>query len=88
VAAEDAADRLRVGLLDRGDVEPELEAGPPPRHPDDLLAEDLLGQLLAVRGGRDRDAGVGVQVVDVRGVDEAVHRGVDRRRAPPLPCRQ
>ena len=28
--------------------------------------------------------GVGVQVVDVRGVDEAVHRGVDRRRGTAL----
>ena len=65
--------------LDRGDVEPELEAGPAPRHPDDLVAEDPLGQRLAVRRGGDRDAGVGVQVVDVRGVDEGVHRGVDRR---------
>ena len=43
-----------------------------------------LGELLAVRGGRDRDAGVGVQVVDVRRVDEAVHRGVDRRRGTTL----
>ena len=78
VAAEDAADRLRVGLLDGGDVEAELEARTPPGHPDDLVAEDLLGQRLAVGGGRDRDAGVGVQVVDVGGVDQAVHRGVDR----------
>ena len=39
-----------------------------------------LGQRLAVGGGRQRDAGVGVQVVDVAGVDQAVHRGVDRRR--------
>ena len=84
VAAEDAADRLRVRRLDRGDVEPELEAGAAPRHPHDLVAEDLLGQRLAVGGGRDRDAGVGVQVVDVRGVDEAVHRGVDRRRGAAL----
>ena len=84
VAAEDAADRLRVLLLDRGDVEAELEAGPAPRHPHDLLAEDLLGQRLAVGGGRDRDAGVGVQVVDVRGVHEPVHRGVDRRRRAAL----
>ena len=84
VAAEDAADRLRVLLLDLGDVEAELEAGPAPRHPHDLLAEDLLGQLLPVGGRRDRDAGVGVQVVDVRGVDEAVHRGVDRRRGAAL----
>ena len=84
MAAEDAADGLRVGRLDRGDVEAELEAGPPPRHPDDLVAEDLLGQLLAVRGRGDRDAAVGVQVVDVRRVDEAVHRGVDRRRGAAL----
>ena len=38
------------------------------------------GQRLAVGGGRERDARVGVEVVDVGGVDEAVHRGVDRRR--------
>ena len=84
VAAEDAADGLRVGLLDRGDVQAELEAGSAPRHPDDLVAEDLLGQRLTVGGGRDRDAGVGVQVVDVRGVDEPVHGGVDRRRGAAL----
>ena len=42
------------------------------------------GQRLPVGGGRDRDAGVGVQVVDVRGVDEPVHRGVDRRRGAAL----
>ena len=35
-------------------------------------------------GGRDRDARVGVQVVDVRGIDQAVHRGVDRRRGAAL----
>ena len=79
VAAEDAAAGLRVLLLDLGDVEAELEAGAAPRHPHDLVAEDGPGQLLAVGRGRDRDAGVGVQVVDVRRVDEAVHRGVDRR---------
>ena len=42
------------------------------------------GQRLAVGGGGERDAGVGVQVVDVRGVDQAVHRGVDRRRGAAL----
>ena len=84
VAAEDAADGLRVLLLDLGDVEAELEARTAPRHPHDLVAEDLLGQLLAVGRGRDRDAGVRVQVVDVRRVDEAVHGGVDRRRGTAL----
>ena len=84
VATQDAADRLWVGLLDLRDVEAELEARTAPRHPDDLLAEDLLGQRLAVGGGRDRDAGVGVQVVDVGGVDQAVHGRVDRRRRAAL----
>ena len=65
--------------LDRGDVEAELEARAPPGHPGDPAAEALAGQRLAVRRGRERDAGVGVQVVDVRRLDEAVHRGVDRR---------
>ena len=78
VAAEDAADRLRVGALDLGDVEAELEAGTAPGHPDDAVAEDLLREGLAVGRRRDRDAGVGVEVVDVGGVDESVHGRVDR----------
>ncbi len=78
VAAEDAADGLRVLRLDGSDVEAELEAGPAPRHPHDLVAEDPLRQRLAVGGRRDRDPGVGVQVVDVRRVHEPVHGGVDR----------
>src|SRR5690606_13826464 len=77
VAAEDAADRPGVGGLDGGDVEAELEAGPPPRHPHHPVAEDPPGQLGAVGGGGDRDAGVGVQVVHVGGVDQGVHGGVD-----------
>src|SRR5690606_17223854 len=60
-----------------GDVEAELEAGPPPRHPHHPVAEDPPGQLGAVGGGGDRDAGVGVQVVHVGGVDQGVHGGVD-----------
>ena len=84
VPAEDAADRLRVRRLDLGDVQAELEAGPPPGHPHHLVTEDLLGQRLTVGRGRDRDPGVGVQVVHVRGVHQAVHRGVDRRRGAAL----
>ena len=49
-------------------------------HPHHSVAEDLLGQCLAVGGGGESDAGIRVQVVDVGGVDQAVHRGVDRRR--------
>ncbi len=79
VAAEDHADGLRVVPLDLGDVETELEAGSAPVHPRDPVTEALLGQRLAVGGGREGDAGVGVQVVDVRRVDQAVHGRVDRR---------
>jgi hypothetical protein len=48
------------------------------------VAEAGLGQVLAVGGGGEGDPGVGVQVVDVGGVHQAVHRGVDRRRRPAL----
>ena len=58
---------------------PSWKPGATPRHPDDLAAEDLLRELRAVLRRRDRDARVGMQVVDVRGIHEAVHRGVDRR---------
>ena len=84
VPAEDAADRLRVRLLDRGDVQAQLESRPPPRHPGDLVAEDRLGQLLPVRRGRDRDPRVRMQMIDMRGIDQPVHRRVDTRRRPAL----
>src|SRR5690606_29397381 len=80
VPAQDAAHRIRIRALDVADVESELEAGPAPRHPHDLAAVDALGELGAVRRGGDGDAGVGMQVVDVRLLDEGVHRGVDGRR--------
>ena len=79
VTAEDAADGLGVGAGHLGDVQAELEPGTAPRHPDDAVAEALAGQGLAVGGSGQGDAGVGVEVVDVRGVDEAVHGGVDAR---------
>ena len=82
VAAEDHADGRRMVPFDRGDVEAELEAGPPPRHPRHAVTEALGGQRLPVLRGRERDPGVRVQVVHVRGVDQAVHRGVDGRRRP------
>ena len=82
--AEDHPDRVRVRLLDRGDVQAELEAWAPPGHPGDPAAEALGGQLLPVGRGRERDARVGVQVVHVRGLDQAVHGGVDGRRRAAL----
>ncbi len=78
MATQDGADGLGVLRLHRGDVEPELEPGSAPGDPDDLVTERLLGELLAVGGAGQGDAGVGVQVVDVGGVDEGVHGRVDR----------
>ncbi len=78
MAAEDAADRVRVGGLDRGDVLAELPAGATPGNPDHFLAERPRGERFAVRGRREGDAGVGMQVVDVRGIHQSVHGGVDR----------
>lgn len=77
MAAENAADRLRVRLLDCGDVHPELEAGAAPRHPDHAVAEALGCQPLPVGGAGECDAGVGVEVVDVGRLHQAVHGGVD-----------
>src|SRR5205823_9534143 len=56
VAAEDDADGIAVRCFHPSDVESELKAGPAPRHPGDLLAEDLVRQPLPVGGRRDRDA--------------------------------
>ena len=66
--------------VQRLDLEGEFETRTPPRHPRDLLAEALLGERFAVGGGGQRDHRVGVEVIDVRGRQQAVHRSVDRRR--------
>ncbi len=80
VAAEDHADRIGPLAPDRRDVEAELEPRSSPRGPRDALAERLPRQRFAVRGRRERDPGVGMEVVDMGRVDQSVHRGVDRRR--------
>jgi hypothetical protein len=86
VAAQNDTDRARVFRLYRGDVQAELEAGPAPRHPDDGVAEDFLGQPLSVCRCGERYRAVGVQMVDVRHRDEPVHCGVDgwRGRSAPV----
>src|SRR5699024_8552208 len=84
VAAQDAADGAGIVAFDGGDVESELETGPAPRHPHHLVSENVLGELLAVGGGGDRDAGVGVQVVHVGGIHQSVHGGVDAGGGPAL----
>ena len=67
-------------VLDRRDVQAELEAGAAPWHPHHAVAEDGARERLAVGRGGDRDARVGVEVINVCGVDKAVHGRVDRRR--------
>jgi hypothetical protein len=67
---------------------PSWKPGPAPRHPHDAVAEALLGERLAVRGGRQRDAAVGVQVVDVRRLDQPCIAVSMLGAAPPRPCRQ
>ena len=84
VAAEDHADGIGVFPLHLGDIEAELETGPSPGDPDHAVAEAVLCQLLALFRCGERDPCVGMEVVDVRAADEAVHGGVDRgRRASP-----
>ena len=86
MAAEDAADRLRVVRLDRGDVQAQLEPGPAPRHPDDLVAEDLLGQLPRRRRRsrwRSRSRGAGGR----RARRRPARASRCRSTAPRRPCR-
>ena len=78
VTAEDGADDpLLAGQLPHRPAQ--LPARPLPRHPRHRAAPDLLDQLLAVGGAGQGDDAVGMQVVDVRVLDQRVHRGVDRR---------
>ena len=79
MATEDDADGIRPVALDRRDVETELEARSSPGDPCDPVAEAVAGQALAVGRGGQRDARVRMQVVDVAGVDEPMHGGIDRR---------
>src|SRR4029453_234049 len=84
VAAENAADRLRIVGLDLGDVQAQLETWPAPRHPDDSLTEDLCRQLLAIHRCRDRDTGIRMEVINMRRSYQPMHRGVDRGRGSTL----
>ena len=83
------ADGLRVRRLDRGDVEAELEAGPPPRHPHDPVAEDPPRSAPGRRrrwrcampesGCRWSTCAASTRPCMAVSIDGA---------APPLPCRQ
>ena len=78
---EDAANRLRIRLLQCRHVEAEGKARTPPWHPRHPVAEALAGQGLAISRSRERNARVGMEMVDVRCIDKRVHRCVDRRRS-------
>ena len=84
MAAQDHPLEAGTGVVDALDPQRELEPWSPPRDPGNLLPEALLGQLLAVGGGGQRDDGIWVEVVDVRGPQQPVHRGVDAGRGATL----
>ncbi len=76
---QDATDGLRVRRLDRGNVQAELEAGAPPRHPHHPIPERLTGQFFPVDRGRQRDPRIRVQMIHMRRVHQTMHRRVNRR---------
>ena len=82
VSTEDATNRLRVRLLNGGDVESQLETGTTPRHPHHRVTKALGRQLLALGGGRERDTGVRMQVIHVGAREQTVHGGIDRWCGP------
>ena len=81
VAAEHDALVSGVGLRHRPELQAEVETRPLPRQKAELAAENLARQRLGVLAGRDRDHGVGVNVIDMQVGNERVQRRVDRGRA-------
>ena len=77
VTTEHHPNSVRVALVDRCDVEAQLESGAAPGDPGDPGAKDVSGQSFAVCRGRDGNDAVGMQMVDMRSLDQAVHRSVD-----------
>jgi hypothetical protein len=80
MAAEDHAARLWMGAADPGQRQPQLEARPLPRRPDDLVAVDRARQLGRVCRRRDRDHRIRMHVIDMACRHERMQRRVDRRR--------
>ena len=81
MAAEHDALVGRVGFRHRAEFQAEVKTRALPGQKAEFAAEDLMGQLLGVLAGRDRDHGVGVNVVDMDMGNECVQRRVDRGRA-------
>ena len=78
VPAENAADCLRVLLLDPSDIETQLETRSPPGDPDDFGAKNFRRQFFTVHSSGDCNTRIGMQVVDMVRVDQGVHGGIDR----------
>ncbi len=62
-------------------LQAQIEAGALPPKPADLVAIYLARQCLAVGSGGNGDDRVGMDMVDMRGIDEAVQRRVYAGRA-------
>ena len=77
VLPHDEALGIRVLLLGLLHEQAELETGPHPRNPDDLVAVDLAGQLLGALRRGDADGGIRMRVIDMLERQEAVERRVD-----------
>ena len=80
MTAEYAADRRRVRCVEFGDVQSELEAGPAPIDPQNLVSETSFRQLRAIDGRRKGDDRIRMKMVDVHLIDEGMHGGVDAGR--------
>ena len=79
VLLEQDGARGRLLLEELGDPARHVEARPLVVEPDGLVAERLVGEPPPVGRRGQRDHRVGVRVVDVRGRDERVEQGLDRR---------
>src|SRR3954465_5878041 len=81
VTAEDQPVGARRALDRALQHQGQLEAGPLPRHPQDLspvLTIEFLELALAIRTGRQSDRPVGMQVIDMRERKKCMQRRIDR----------
>jgi hypothetical protein len=75
MAAEHHTDHLGVLGRHGTDLQSKVESGPLPRQIADLVAIDLARQLFGIRGGGNRDHGIGVHMINMR----IGHKPVQRR---------
>ena len=78
---EHRALELRILLRELAQLQAKLVARADPGQPADFPAKYLFGQRPGIGRGRDGDERVGMHVIDVRPVDQAMQRRVDAGRA-------